>query len=38
MIGLVIAVALAGVLVRVLCYNTRLGIQVNDTSKKLFGG
>jgi hypothetical protein len=36
MIGLVLAVTLMAIAVRLLCFNPELGVQVNETSKKLF--
>jgi len=38
MVGLVLAVTLMAILVRLLCYNPKFGTQVNDTCKQLFGG
>jgi hypothetical protein len=37
MIGIVLAVALAAVFVRLLAYNPVFGVSVNDAAKELFG-
>jgi hypothetical protein len=38
MVGVVLAVALASIVIRLLCYNPMFGAEVNDGAKKLFGG
>jgi hypothetical protein len=38
MVGVVLAVAIASIVIRLLCYNPAVGAEVNSTAKKLFGG